>query len=86
MALRFRASGGDRYESVPLYVRPGMNADLRVPLEGHDFRATATGFRRYDAALDRTKPVAGLSVVLYGRDLGGRVELSRLRLEGWGVR
>lgn len=86
VALRFRASGGEVYESTPLYVRTGLNADLRVPLDGADFRATATGFRKYDAPLDTTKAMSAFSVILYGKDLGGRVELSRLRVEGWGAR
>jgi hypothetical protein len=86
VALRFRSSGGDVYESTPLYIRAGLNADLRVPLDAADFRATATGFRNYDAPLDTTKAMASLAVILYGKDLGGRVEFSRLRLEGWGAR
>jgi hypothetical protein len=85
VALRFRSWGGDLYESAPLYVRPGPNPDLRVPLDGSDFRATSTGFRHYDAALDRTKRLEALSVVFYGRDLAGRAELSRLRAEGLGA-
>jgi hypothetical protein len=86
VALRFRTRGGDIYESPPLYVRPGLNADLRVPLDGTDFRATATGLKHYDAALDRSKGLATFAVVLYGRDLAGKTEMSRLRREGLGAR
>ncbi|MHC5054222.1 MAG: DUF4159 domain-containing protein [Planctomycetota bacterium] len=86
VALRFRLRGGDICESPPLYVRPGLNADLRVPLDGTDFRATATGFAKYDAALDRSKGIATFAVVLYGRDIAGKTEISRLRREGFGAR
>jgi len=86
VALRFRSRGGDVYESPPLYVRPGMNADLRVPLDGTDFRSTATGLKKYDAALDRSKDLATFAVVLHGRDLRGKTEISRLRREGLGAR
>jgi hypothetical protein len=86
VALRFRTRGGDVYESPPLYVRPGLNADLRVPLDGTDFRSTATGLKEYDAALDRSKGLATFAVVLYGRDLAGKTEVSRLRKEGLGAR
>jgi len=86
VALRFRSRGGDVYESPPLYVRPGMNADLRVPLGGTDFRSTTTGLKKYDAALDRSKGLATFAVVLHGRDLQGKTEISRLRREGLGAR
>ena len=86
VALRFRSRGGDVYESPPLYVRPGLNAGLRVPLDGTDFRATTTGFEKYDAALDRSKGFATFAVVLHGRDLAGKTEVSKLRSEGLGAR
>jgi hypothetical protein len=86
VALRFRSRGGDVYESPPLYVRPGLNAGLRVPLDGTDFRATTTGFEKYDAALDRSRGFATFAVVLHGRDLAGKTEVSKLCREGLGAR
>jgi hypothetical protein len=85
VALRLRARGGALFESVPLYIRRGANADLRVPLDRAELRSTVTGWEGYDAALDRTRPIAELSLIIYARDLEGELVLSNLRLEGWGA-
>jgi hypothetical protein len=83
VALRMRTAGGTLYESVPLYVHPGLNEDLRVPLDSAEFRSSATGWRGYDAMPDRRSPPSAIGFVFYGRDLAGSAILGRLRFEGW---
>ncbi len=83
VALRMRTEGGTLYESVPLYVRPGPNENLRVPLDAADFRSSATGWRNYDTMPDRSTPPAVIGFVFYGRDLAGSAVLANLRFEGW---
>ena len=55
VSLRLRSADGDVYESVPLYLRPGSNENLRIPLDGNDFKSSKTGWKGYDASLDRSK-------------------------------
>jgi hypothetical protein len=85
VALRMRTEGGTLYESVPLYVHPGLNENLRVPLDAAEFRSSATGWRAYDAMPDRRTPPAVMGFVFYGRDLAGSAILDKLRFEGWGA-
>jgi hypothetical protein len=85
VALRMRTAGGALYESVPLYVQPGPNENLRVPLDAAEFRSSATGWRDHDAMPDRRRPPAVVGFVFYGRDLEGTAVLSDLRFEGWAM-
>jgi hypothetical protein len=83
LSIRVRAEGGELYESLPLYVRTGMNEGLRIPLDGTDLRSSTTGWKAYDAQLDRSKRFVSMSVIITGRDIAGEVRISRFRLEGW---
>ena len=90
VAFRMRTSGGTLYESVPLYVHPGLNENLRVPLDAAEFRSSATGWRGYDAMPERSSVPAVIGFVFYGRDLfhgrdKGSAVLEKLRFEGWGA-
>jgi hypothetical protein len=83
LSVRLRTTGGELYESVPLYLRPGANENLRIPLDDSSFRATETGWKHFDAALDRRKSYGEISFVVTGRDIAGTLQLARFRFEGW---
>jgi hypothetical protein len=83
LAVRLRSADGTAYESVPLYLRPGANENIRVPLDGVDFRSTKTGWKKYDTSLDRSAGFSSVSLILYGRDIAGALRVARWRVEGW---
>jgi hypothetical protein len=69
------------YESRSVYLRPGMNAGIRVPLTGERFKSEATGWKGYDAAIRHRGHVGKLTLLFYNADrIRAEVEVRALRL------
>jgi hypothetical protein len=70
------------YESESVYLRPGWNRNLRLPLADARFKSAATDWQAYDTPLQHAGRTAKLTLLFYNADrIATTVVVDNLRLE-----
>ena len=83
VAILFVMVDGKGYETRAVAVHPGMNRDLRFPLDKRDFKSSVSKqpWQAFDTAFVPRNRVQRLSILIYNLTEQGNIEIGPLRMQ-----
>ncbi|MCY3020393.1 MAG: hypothetical protein NTW87_15345, partial [Planctomycetota bacterium] len=74
---------GAAYETRPVFVRPGWNRNLRIPLNLGDMKSGASKqpWKEYDTPFEPRNDIQRITFLFYNLGDSGAVKLGPLKLE-----